>query len=1016
MNVSSWSIRNPVPALLLFALLTVLGVGSFHRMGVQDFPDLDFPVVTVSASLEGAAPAQLETEVARKLEDAVASLQGIEHVVTTITDGSVTVAIEFSLDRAIADALEDVRDAIDRTLPQLPADMDPPTVTKDTVSGQPIVTFVVTSNSLDEEALSWWVDNTASKSLLAVPGVGKVERVGGVTREVLVELDQARIDALGVSAATIARQLAATHVEAAGGIGELGGRRQALRTVAKAGSATDLAAMEIALGDGRRIRLDQVATVRDTVAERSSIARFDGRQVVGFDVSRMKGASVVDVADAVRIATAQLAAAHPRLAIIEANDGAASARASFRGNMHLLVEGAILAVVVVWLFLRDWRATLISAVALPMSVIPTFLAMHLMGFTLNTITLLALSLVVGILVDDAIVEVENIVRHLRSGKKPYQAAMEAADEIGLAVIATTFTLVAVFLPTAFMPGIAGLFFRQFGWTAGIAVLMSLVVARLLTPMMAAYGLRALPAPPPSGRMMGGYLAAVAWCMGHRALTTIACVAMLIGSILLVPLLPSGFIPPDDGTQSQATIELAPGSTVAETDALAERARTVIADIPEVRHVFATVGVATSDGGPDDETAGSTRSAVLSIVLAPRGERQRSQTQIEADMRARLTVIPGARVTVGQGGNGEQLQLVLLGSDDLTLSQACHDAVAALRTLSGLGGISSSASLVQEEIQIRPDRSVAAAQGVTSDELVEAMRLATGGGYAASLPKINLPDRQVPIRVRLDAAVRGDLDALRRLKVASADGLVPLASVADLSLGSGPAQIDRRDRSRQVTITAELNGRSLGEVMEEVDRLPALTNLPSGVTRSEAGDAERMTELFSAFGMAMAIGVFCIYAVLVLLFRDFLQPTTILSALPLAVGGAVVALLVTGSSFSMPSIIGLLMLMGIVTKNSILLVDYAVMARQHGMSRHDALIDACRKRARPIIMTTLAMGLGMLPVALGIGQDDSFMGPMAITVIGGLLTSTVLSLLVVPVAFLWVDDAVQVMRRCCGFSP
>ncbi|MBN8527068.1 MAG: efflux RND transporter permease subunit [Planctomycetes bacterium] len=1000
MNVSAWSIRNPVPSILLFALLTVLGLWSFHRLGVQGFPDIDFPAVTVSASLEGAAPSQLETEVARKLEDAVAAITGIEHIYTSVSDGYVSMTVMFALERPIGDALDDVRDAIDRARADLPAAMQAPVVSKVTIGGMPVLTYVVESEAMDEEALSWWVDDTAGKSLLAVPGVAKVARIGGVDREVLVQLDQARLDALGVSAATIASRIGATHQEAAGGRGELGGQRQAIRTVAKAGSAAELAAMEIALGDGRRVPLGGVATVTDTVQERTAMARFDGRPVVGFQISRMKGASEVDVAQSARAAVQRLAAANPRLRITEAHDGVADAAESFRGGMHMLIEGAILAVVVVWLFLRDWRATLISAVALPMSVIPTFLAMQLLGFNLNGVTLLAISLVVGILVDDAIVEIENIVRHLRGGKKPYQAAMEAADEIGLAVIATTFTLVAVFLPTAFMPGVPGLVFRQFGWTAGIAVLMSLLVARLLTPMMAAYGLRTLPAERPDGAGMRAYLVAVRWCLQHRLLTTIGAIAFFAGSIALVPLLPSGFMPAQDRDQSRVGIELAPGSTMAQTDAVAQQVCAVAASVPEVKHTLSSIG---SD----------LRNATVAITLQTRSERTRSQADIENDLRRRFAAIPGARITVGGGHSGERLELILSGNDSGALADASRQTVEALRSIPGLGSVTSSASLVQQEIQIVPDRAAAAALGVSSSEIITAARLATSGDYADSLAKINLPERQVPIRVRLDAATRGDLESLRRLKVAGADGLVPLGSVAQLEVGSGPAQINRRDRARQVTITAELGGRMLGEVMQEVERLPALHSLPAGVTRSPSGDAERMAELFGAFGTAMAVGIGCIYIVLVLLFHDFLQPTTILSALPLSVGGAVVALLVTGRSFSMPSIIGLLMLMGIVTKNSILLVDYAVMARRQGMGRLDALVDACHKRARPIIMTTLAMGLGMLPIALGLGFDTSFRGPMAITVIGGLITSTVLSLLVVPVAFTWVDDFVQWLKRRLG---
>ncbi|MCK6491180.1 MAG: efflux RND transporter permease subunit [Planctomycetes bacterium] len=1010
MNVSAWSIRHPVPAVLLFALLCALGLWSFHRLGIQHFPDIDFPAITVSAGLEGASPAQLETEVARKLEDAIAGVAGIEHLRTTITDGSVSLTVQFGLERNLGDALDEVRDAVERTRADLPADLPAPVVSKVTVAGRPVLTFVAASDSLDEEALSWWVDDTAGKALLAVPGVGRVARIGGVDREVLVELDPARIDALGIGPAALADQLARVHLEASGGRGEVGGARQSLRTAGRAGTAAELAALELPLGDGRRVRLDQVASVRDTVAERGAIARYDGAPVVGFEVSRSTGASEVAVAEAVRAAVRRLGEAHPRLRLTEASDSVAPALESYRGSMLMLAEGALLAVAVVLLFLRNLRATLISAAALPLSVIPTFLAMHLLGFTLNTITLLALALVVGILVDDAIVEIENIVRHQRGGKPPRQAALEAADEIGLAVIATTFTLVAVFLPTAFMPGIPGLVFRQFGWTAGIAVVASLLVARLLTPMMAAHLMKALPpeaADARDGGLMRGYLALAAWCLRHRLLTVAACALFLGASLLLVPLLPKGFMPAQDRGQTTVGIELPPGSPLAATAEAAARVRPLIAALPEVRHVIEVAGAAGGGGGgPGGGATASLRQATLTVVLAPRGERQRSQAEVESALRHILAAVPGVRITVGSGHSGEKLEVVLAGDDAGALASAAQAVVRDLRALPGLGNVTSSASLLQDEVRIVPDHARAAELGVTSAALAATIRLATAGDFAANLAKLDLPQRQVPIRVRLAEGLRGDLEALRRLKVAGAAGAVPLAAVATVELGSGPAAIARLDRSRQVTLAVELNGRSLGAVQQEVDRLPALAALPPGVVRSAGGDAERMAELFGAFGTAMAVGVLCIYLVLVLLFHDFLQPVTILAALPLAVGGALLALLLTRSGFSMPSVIGLLMLMGIVTKNSILLVDYAVIARRRGLARTEALLDACHKRARPIVMTTLAMGLGMLPIALGLGSDAAFRAPMAITVIGGLITSTLLSLLVVPVAFTVVDDCAQ----------
>jgi multidrug efflux pump subunit AcrB len=788
-----------------------------------------------------------------------------------------------------------------------------------------------------------------------------------------------------------------------------------VRTLATVKSAQELGALELALSDGRKIRLSDVAKVSDTTAEPRSAALLDGKPVVGFEVARSRGESEVTVGAAVQAALKDLQAQHPDLVLTEAFNFVQPVQEEYDGSMHLLYEGAILAVLVVWLFLRDWRATFVSAVALPLSVIPAFIGMHLLGFSINVISLLALSLVIGILVDDAIVEVENIVRHLRMGKTPYQAAMEAADEIGLAVVATTFTLVAVFLPTAFMSGIAGKFFKQFGWTAALAVMASLVVARVLTPMMAAYILKPIVGEHKEPGWLKLYMRAAAWCLKHRVVTMVAATLFFVGSILLIPLLPTGFIPPDDNSQTQVYLELQPGSSLTQTEAAAEQARLLISKVEHVRSVYTTIGGGTAGSDPfAGSGAAETRKATLTVLLSERGDRPRKQG-IENKMRTALEPLPGVRSKVGLGGSGEKYILVLTSEDPLALQTAARAVEKDLRTVPGLGSVASSASLIRPEIAVRPDFARAADLGVTSAAIGDTLRIATLGDYDVSLPKLNLSERQVPIVVRLADAARQDLSVLERLSVPGARGPVMLGQVATLSIASGPAIIDRYDRSRNVNFEIELSGLPLGDVTKAVQALPAVKNLPPGVKVVEIGDAEVMGELFASFGLAMLTGVLCIYIVLVLLFKDFLHPVTILAALPLSLGGAFVGLLIAQKSFSMPSLIGLIMLMGIATKNSILLVEYAIVARRdHGMSRLDALLDACHKRARPIIMTTLAMGAGMLPIAIGFGAaDSSFRSPMAVAVIGGLITSTVLSLLVVPAVFTYMDDLEQFIRRMAG---
>lgn len=1012
MNVSSWSIRNPIPAVMLFVLLTFAGVLSFKAMKVQNFPDIELPTVIVSASLPGAAPGQLETEVARKLENSIATVQGLKHIYTKVQDGGVTLTAEFRLEKPTQEAVDDVRSAVARVRADLPADLRDPIVNKMDLAAQPVLAFTIRSSSMDEEALSWFVDHDVTRRLLAVRGVGAVNRVGGVTREVRVALDPARLQALGATAADISRQLRQVQSESAGGRTDLGGSEQPVRTLATVRTADELARLELALSDGRRIRLDQVATVTDTIAEPRSAALLNGQRVVGFEVSRSKGESEVAVGAAIQKALAELKAQRPDLELTEAFNFVTPVAEEYTGSMQLLYEGAILAVVVVWLFLRDWRATLVSAVALPLSAIPAFIGMYLLGFSINVVSLLALSLVVGILVDDAIVEVENIVRHLRMGKTPFQAAMEAANEIGLAVIATTFTLIAVFLPTAFMSGVAGKFFKQFGWTAALAVFASLVVARMLTPMMSAYLLKPVSGEHGEPSWMKIYMRWARWCLKHRLVTMIASFGFFIGSIAMIPLLPTGFIPPDDNSQTQVYLELPPGSTLAQTTAAAEQARALVSKEAHVRSVYTTIGGGTAGGDPFAmQGAAETRKATLTILLTARGERPRKQV-IENRIRAALENLPGARSKVGLGGSGEKYILVLTGEDPNALAAAARAIERDLRTIPGLGNVASSASLIRPEIAVRPDFARAADLGVTSAAIGETLRIATVGDYEVSLPKFNLSQRQVPIVVKLDDAARKDLNVLERLAVPGARGPVMLGQVATLEVAGGPAVIDRYDRSRNITFEIELSGLPLGEVTAAVHKLPAVTNLPPGVQVVEVGDAEVMGELFASFGLAMLTGLLCIYIVLVLLFKDFLHPVTILVALPLSLGGAFVGLLVAQKSFSMPSLIGLIMLMGIATKNSILLVEYAIVARRdHHMSRFDALLDACHKRARPIIMTTLAMGAGMLPIAVGLGvADASFRSPMAIAVIGGLITSTVLSLLVVPAVFTYMDDLEQFLRR------
>lgn len=1008
MNVSAWSIRNPLVAVLLFILLSLGGWHGFHAMRVQQFPDMDFPVVVVSVALTGASPQQLESDVAKKVESRLASLDGVKNVRSTLQTGLSTTVIEFRLEKDLQEAVDEVRSAVGEIRSDLPADALDPVISKVGTSGMPLLTFSVAAQGMDALSLSWFVDDRLSRRLLGIPGVGSVSRVGGLSRTVEVLPDPVRLKALGLPISAVAAQVAALQRDVSGGEAQIGGGKQSVRALGAQSQAADIADLRVQSAGGAQ-RLGDFATVRDGAAEADSHALFDGETVVAFEVVRSRGASEVGVMHAIEAELARVQADFPQFRITKVYDRATPVEEDYENSLDMLVEGGLLAVVVVFVFLRNWRATLVAAVALPLSVIPAFLVMWLLGFSLNIISLLALSLVIGVLVDDAIVEIENIIRHLRGGKSPYEAAMEAADEIGLAVIATTFTLIAVFLPTAFMSGVIGQFFRQFGWTAAIAVFFSLAVARLVTPMMAAYVLKAesREVVRRDGALMRAYLAFVGFTLRWRWTTLAVTIALFVFSLSLARHLPSTFMPDDDMNQSRVSIELTPDATLEDTLAVSEAARRAIADVSGVAHIFSSVGRLAGDIGSNGGK--SRHRASLELVLAPRGTRP-SKTAIERDIEARLQNVAGARFTVGLSNGGAPGYIVSLTSDNpQILDETAQALMRDIRALPNAGSVTSTKSLAREELRLYPDPLKMADRGVTTLQLADTLRIATQGDYEQRLAKLNLDSRQLPVVVRLPEAARADLATLEDLTI---DGKTRVGDVARLAFAGGPATITRYERAREIMITVQVGRGALGELADAVRNTPTMQNLPPAVRANDIGQAEMMKELFSGFILAMGVGIFCIYAILVLLFHRVLQPFTILMALPLSIGGAFAGLLILGSSISMSSMIGFIMLMGIATKNSILLVDYAIIAeRRDGMNRFDALIDACHKRARPIIMTSIAMGAGMTPLLLGWGSGDpTFPQPMAAAVVSGLVTSTLLSLVVIPVVYTLMDDLGRLLRR------
>ncbi|MDM7850759.1 efflux RND transporter permease subunit [Pseudochrobactrum kiredjianiae] len=1003
-NISAWAIRKLVPVLVLFIVLTLTGWMAFNKLPINANPNVSFPVVNVTVTQASAAPSEMETQVTRRIEGAVSGIAGVKHIRSTIADGVSNTVIDFRLGIDPDRATNDVREAVAQIRTDLPQTIQDPVVTRIDVEGGAFLYYMISAPQKSDVDMSWFVDDTITRELLTVTGVQKVQRLGGVNREIRIVLKPERLQALGVSADQVNSALRELNVNVPSGRGNIGDREQTVRTLASARNVEELSRLTIALPGNRWIPLREIATLEDGASEARSFSHLDGKPVVGFSVSRAKGYSDTVVAERVKEHLKQIRQQYPETEIKELSSSVEYTLQSYNNAITALIEGALLTIVVVFLFLRNWRATLIAAVAMPLSILPTFAAMYWLDFTLNSISLLALTLVIGILVDDAIVEIENIERHVHMGRRPYIAALEASDAIGLAVVATTLTIVAIFAPVSFIGGAVGQYFKQFGLTVAIAVLVSLAVARLLTPLMAAYLLqphKAVLEPAEPSWLSRFYLQLLGWTLKQRK-TTFALVAMIFaGSVYLLSLLPTGFMPQSDTNASQVKITLAPGSRLEETARVADMMTAQLLKRPEVKDVLATASDSVSDFS-------------LLINLKPREERGISQKEFEAAVRPLIAAVPDIQFTF-TNDSGKEVSVALVGNDGEALTRAARALEAQMRTLPQLASVVSSEPLPAPELHVIPRLDEAARLGVSPAAIGLVSRIATLGETDSNSAQFNLGDRQIPIRVLLEGSARRDLDMLRSLKVATASGTpVPLSSVADITFGSAESRVERLDRKRLIEVEANLNnGATLGTALDAIAQLSAYKELPEGVSQIEYGNAEYMTEMFSNFGLALLTGILMVTAVLVLLFKDFLQPLTILIALPLSIGGAALGLLLYGAALDLPSVIGILMLMGIVCKNSILLVDFAIECRKEGLDRHAALLKAGMTRARPIIMTTIAMVAGMVPAAIGIGGDAGFRAPMAIAVIGGLITSTALSLIFVPVMFTAMDDLKLWLSRRLG---
>jgi len=1017
-NLSAWSIRNPVVPIVLFIGLTLAGIVSFMMMKVQDQPDIEFPMVIVSISQPGAAPTEIETQITQRVEASVRTIAGVDTITSTASEGNSQTLVQFKIGTDIYGAVAEVKNAVDQVRGDLPDGILEPQVFKAETSSDPIAYWAVSADDMTIEQLSWYVDDTIAKRLLAIPGMAEVHRAGGVTREIAVTLDPLRMKSYGVTAVQVNNALRQVNLNAAGGRAEVAGARQSVRVLGNARSAFALGQTQVALSSGRVIRLSDVADVRDSFSELTSIAKYNGKPVVTFSIARARGESDVSVYDSSKAELAKLEKEQGgKVHFTQLFTSVNYTKQQYHTSMSSMVEGALLAVIVVFFFLRDWRATFVSAIAIPLSAIPTFAVMHLMGFTLNTMSLLALGLVAGVLVDDAIVEIENIVRHIRMGKSPYQAAIDAADEIGLAVVATTFSIVAVFLPVGLMPGISGQFFKNFGLTVVVAVLFSLLVARMITPMVAAYFLQhnQRDIPHGEGPWMDRYMAVLHWSLDtskvkayraqhprrrfrarlldHRLwMMGIGFVALVMTGVMFA-LIPSQFFPDTDSDFSQINVEMVPGTTIEQTEAKIDEVYNLIRNEPEI------------DVALERILEGNGR-----VIITLRHDRKRSSLQFERELTPRLQQVADARVTFqnqnggGGGGSGRPISVMLSGSDPDLLQRTAQTLVQQMSGLKQVVAPRISADLRRPELIITPHSDLAASLGVTTAAISQTIRIATQGEIDMNSAKFSLSDRQVPIRVKLPVDSRRDLSTIENLPVPTTSGIsVPLARVADIGFGSGPTTIQRYNQNRRIFVGADLPpGVVKGTAMDAIAKLPIMKNLPTGVSNAPAGEDRWQAEMLTNFFIALATGVLLVFSVLVLLYHRFVSPLVNMGSLFLAPLGGLLLLAVLGQSTSLPVFIGVLMLFGIVAKNSILLIDFAIEEMATGKPRQDAILEAGHKRAQPIVMTTVAMVAGMIPTAVSIGGDGGWRAPMGTVVIGGLTLSTLLTLLIVPAGFSLAD--------------
>lgn len=1023
MFLSDLSIKRPIFATVMMLALLTLGIFSYRRLAVDMFPDVEIPILSIVTKYPGASPETVEREVTKRIEEAVNPISGVKHVTSASRESVSTVVVEFKLEVKINEASQEARAKVNAIRGDLPQGMEEPIIQKLDFSAMPIVSLAVRSQTLTPKDLTTLVEKRVKRRFENISGVGKVDLVGQSKREVNVNINPTRLEALGMGVDEVMGGLQSENVNTPLGRLNRNGAEYPIRVSGKPDVVERFKTMVIGQRNGRPILLSEVADVRDGIEEQRSLAMVNGVPAVSLDILKQSGANTVDVVNEVKKEIKRLQPELPQgIAIEMVRDGSIMIQDSVRDVQETLILGGILTIFIVFLFLNSWRSTVITGLTLPVSVVSSFIVMYFLDMTLNIMTLLALSLAIGMLIDDAIVVRENIVRHLERGKDHFRAAREGTSEIGLAVLATTFSIVAVFVPVAFMKGIVGKFFFQFGITVTFAVLVSLFVSFTLDPMLSSRwvdpdierkGKRHLVARALDrfngwfNRTADQYRVVIAWTLKHRVVVLTLSVLAFLGGLFVFFSLQSEFFPEYDKGEFQIAFTTAPDASIDETRGRINRVLAAVKKTPEVKHTYATIGAGDT---------GTVRDARVYVKLVERKDRKRNQKEIMRETRAQLLKIPGILPSTGEAGGldtRKPLTVNIRGEDISLLKRYAAELKEKMYDIPGVVDLEVTLEQDIPEFRLTVDRERAFDTGVMTASIVRTVG-ALVGGQAVSTYEDEDGDA-VNVRVRLPLGLRQDLSQVEKLRLAvqkqgGTSALVPLRELVTYNMQPTPSEIDRQDLTRQVVISANLDGLPLGTALQKVEKAASRIKMSPGYRVVYSGQAESMVESFGYMAEALVLAILFVYLILAAQFESFIDPFSIMLSLPLSLLGMASMLLVTGDTINIMSLIGLIMLMGLVTKNAILLVDFAKVLRSQGMDRTEAIVTAGRTRLRPIMMTTLAMIFGMLPLSLALGAGAEMRAPMARAVIGGLITSTFLTLLIVPVMYSILDDFGVWIRR------